>query len=73
MRNYFLTFRREMDEAKMRAINRLGLAYTFSQENLFFILCISFLSNIFHYMRKNYGPNMSELKYKFNYGLEVLA
>ena len=62
-----------MAEVEMRAINRPGLAYTFSQEKLFFILCICFLFDIFHYMRKNYGPDMSELKYKVYYGLEVLA
>ena len=73
MRNSFLTFKRQMAEVEMRAINRPGLAYTFSQGKLFFILCICFLFDIFHYMRKNYGPYMSELKYKFYYGLEVLA
>ena len=62
-----------MDEVEMRAINRPGLAFRFSQEKLFFILCICFLSDIFHYMRKNYGPDISQLKYKFYYGLEVLA
>ena len=62
-----------MVEVEMRAINMPGLAYKFSQEKLFFILCICFLSDIFHYMRKNYGPDMLELKYKFYYGSEVLA
>ena len=62
-----------MFEVEMRAVNMPMLAYTFSQGQLFFILCIFFLSDIVHYMRKNYGPDMSELKYKFYYGLEVLA
>ena len=62
-----------MVEVEMRATNRPGLTYTFSKEKLFFILCIFFLSDIVHYMRKNYGPDMSELKYNSYYGLEVLA
>ena len=69
MINSCLAFRRQLVEAEMRAINRPGLEYTFSQGKLFFILCICFLYDIFHYMKKIYGPHMSELKYKFYYGL----
>ena len=62
-----------MAEVEIRATNRLGLTYTFSQEKLFFILCICFLSDIFHNMRKKYGIDMSELKYQFYYILKVLS